>query len=307
VAIVVVSALVGVGIVVALRGGGQPIATPSFHSPSPRQSSPSPTRTGSGGGNGPVPSGAFKPTSTAVYKTVDGRSLTIAYFKPGSQTSNKPILCFSGSGWRSGAWEGASGMAAFFAEHGHPAFAVEVSGTADQQGVPGLQWPQMLNDAQDSVSWVRSHASNYAPLDTNHIALSGTSSGGHIALYAALKGTPGVVAVLNYSGPSDLVTLTQGDPATCPQVTGLLGSCTDTAAEQAASPINLVKSGLKIAVYLNGFQTDHVPFSQQQEMADRLKADGITFVLHESPGQGHGFNGRGDSGSPTLSFLSSDL
>ncbi len=240
-----------------------------------------------------------------MYKTVDGQQLQIAYFKPDNQTSDRPVLCFSGSGWKSGDYQGASGMAAFFAEQGHPAFAVAVTGTAESPGHPAQQWPQMLEDADDAVGWVQDHASEFS-VDPDHIALSGTSSGGHIALYAALSGTPGVIAVFNYSGPSDLVSLIQELPATCDQVTGLLGNCTNTSAMEDASPVNKVDAK-DVPVFLNGFAQDNVPFAQQQELADTLKAAGVTYMLHQSPGAGHGFDAQADSGQATIEFLNQEV
>lgn len=291
------------------------LPTPTFQSPrpprTPRDCPPRARRLGLCGpssrptGPGASPGSQFKPTEVDVYKTVDGQKLQIAYFKPAKQTSDRPILCFSGSGWKSGDYQGASGMADFFAAHGHPAFAVTVTGTKEAPGHPAEKWPQMLEDAQDAVKWVQDHASRFSA-DKNHIALSGTSSGGQIALYAALSGTPGVVAVFNYSGPSDLVTLVQDLPQACNQVTGLLGNCTDTGAMEDASPVNQINKG-DVPVFICGFANDHVPFDQQEELADKLKAAGVTYVLHESPGAGHGFNGRGESGPATISFLDQDV
>lgn len=68
------------------------------------------------------------------------------------------------------------------------------------------QWPAQLNDLKSMVTYLRTHATEYA-LDTNKFAVWGASAGGHLAsmtgIALASDSTTRMQAVVNWFGPID--------------------------------------------------------------------------------------------------------
>jgi acetyl esterase/lipase len=166
-------------------------------------------------------------------------------------------------------------------------------------------YPAQIIDVKASIRWLRSQAAAYKLYD-GKIAIWGASAGGHLA---ALAGTTGdikqydvganlaypstVDAVVDYYGPTDLVTL-RHDPTLDPGLyqSGMLflggdGPDIDERAK-AASPTTYIDS-LDAPFYIaHGTQDNLIPVSQGKLLDQKLKAAGVASTLDVINGAGHG-------------------
>ncbi len=71
---------------------------------------------------------------------------------------------------------------------------------------PKYRYPADLDDVTMSIRWVKEHAAEYH-VDPKRVAISGHSSGGHLAALAAVRASTAdqVAAVVCFSTPIDLV------------------------------------------------------------------------------------------------------
>lgn len=115
------------------------------------------------------------------------------------------------------------------------------------------------------MPWVRSNAATYHG-DPNRVVLFGASTGGHIALMAAIKGTLGSTrpdAIVVWSPPTHL---DQHDPALNPGITNFLvvtdpRSGADQVIAQAASPYNQITNTFGIPLLIVGDTLDPLNFA----------------------------------------------
>ena len=94
-------------------------------------------------------------------------------YVPKTKCSDAAVVIFPGGGYRSRAMHEGDGYARFLNEHGITAFVVNYR-------VAPHTFPLQLLDARRAVRWVRANAKRYG-LDTNRIAVMGSSAGGHLA------------------------------------------------------------------------------------------------------------------------------
>ena len=212
-------------------------------------------------------------------------------------------------------------------ENGHPAVVLVYggswrSGEPSQQKVYGLalakagfvclatehrfstaaQWPAQLEDVATAVRWLRAHAKAF-DIDSERIAISGNSSGGHLALMvtAAAESLSSaqqeywgefsnrVSAVCAFYPPTQLSPLdaVNGDDT----VRCLLGAEATAADHDAASPLSFASQPWPPTLLLSGTADDRVPVEQTYQMHKALEAAGNTVELHTFAGQGHAFDG----------------
>jgi acetyl esterase len=124
--------------------------------------------------------------STHVYKSIDGAELRLHAFSPANHASSmrRPaILFFFGGGWTRGNVEQFVPVSRHLVERGMVAIVVDYR-VWDRHGTSPFE---AMADAKSAIRWVRSRARELG-VDPDRIAASGGSSGGHIALSAAVFG-----------------------------------------------------------------------------------------------------------------------
>jgi acetyl esterase/lipase len=164
------------------------------------------------------------------------------------------------------------------------------------------RFPAPLEDVRTAVSWVRDNAAAYG-LDAGRVFLWGDSSGGHLALLAALTGTKvaGVVAwfpVTDLAGlPSD-VAEAGGEPDAGPESreAQLLGAAPRAVPSLAgqASPVTHAGPDAPPILLMHGAADDMVPAAQSIRLAEALSAAGAAVELELVPGATHFWNGASD-------------
>jgi acetyl esterase/lipase len=177
---------------------------------------------------------------------------------------------------------------------------------------PKFTIPEMLQDVQRSVRYVRSHAAEYhvAP---DRIGIVGASSGGQLALMQAVAGDEGnsraadpverasgrVQAAACFFPPSDF--LNYGKPGASALGCGPLKkfSAPFAFAERdprkrreigrRISPIYHVTSDDPPILIIHGDRDSLVPLQQSEAMIAKLKRAGVRAELVIKPGGGHGW------------------
>jgi acetyl esterase/lipase len=167
--------------------------------------------------------------------------------------------------------------------------------------------PEMIPDIRRAVRFVRSRAKDYG-VDPNRIGLSGASSGGHLALMAALTAEDGkadakdpverapsrVQAIVAWFPPSDLLNF-GGDngyknaeklrPTIFQE---MFGKVTDLESQlKSISPINFVNQDAPPLLLIHGDADKTVPLQQSQVLKSKYEESNRPVQLIVQPGGPH--------------------
>lgn len=156
-------------------------------------------------------------------------------------------------------------------------------------------YPAALDDVRDALLWLRTHAGDYG-LDPQRIALWGSSSGAHLAAWAALNPPPaqrpGVRVLVSWFGVFDLTSLDAepGYPAIAAAARKWLGCPDDgcTHEQLAEASVRPGQAALPSVLLLHGDADRVVPMAQSQALATALGGAASTAWL---AGVGHSFVG----------------
>jgi acetyl esterase/lipase len=204
------------------------------------------------------------------------------------------VVLIFGGGWNSGerAQQKVYGLA--LARAGFVCLATDYRFSSE------AKWPAQLDDISTAIRWLRANAGEYR-IDSGRIAVSGNSSGGHLALMAAAASdgsvpglqTPaehpahssGVSAVCAFYPPTQLreLDLPGGDDT----VRSLLGAGASPSEFDRASPLAYASRPLPPVLLISGSDDGRVPVGQTRRMHDALLEAGNTVELHLFAGQGH--------------------
>ncbi|RYZ23573.1 MAG: alpha/beta hydrolase [Chitinophagaceae bacterium] len=126
------------------------------------------------------------------------------------------------------------------------------------------------------------------------LVLLGASAGAHLALLEAYS-RPGVTAVVDFFGPTDLVAMHEQPwhPLVPLAVQMIMGAplAQQRAAYEAASPVRLVTAQAPPTLILHGSKDPVVALSQSKALEGRLAEAGVAHELVVYPGAGHGWHG----------------
>ena len=173
--------------------------------------------------------------------------------------------------------------------------------------------PAAIQDARCALHWVIANGGDYY-VDPTRVVLAGSSAGGHLALMAGLAPSndefdadcrsvamntgKAVRAILNWSGPIDLVELAQG-PEPRDWTLAWLGSGPDLL-ERARrySPLGYVQAGGPPVLTVHGEADSLIPYAQAVRLHAALSAAGVKNRLVTIAGGGHGgFGGEATAGA----------
>ena len=270
-----------------------------------------------------APGSPARPTNTAqipdtveakldqAYANNDNPRQKLDLYLPKKRSNDKPlpvIVFIHGGGWKGG--DKAGGMRNVLP------FVV----TGDYAGVSvgyrltnEAQWPAQIHDCKAAIRWIRGHA-KALNLDADHIAVWGTSAGGHLVSMAGTGGDVGslegrlgkftdlssrVQAVVNYFGPENFETMvtqessidrTTQDYPEAQLIGGRVQDMTDAA--RNASPVTYISKDDPPFLTAHGTKDLLVPFAQATELHEKLKKAGVASTLITMSGGGHGFASR---------------
>ncbi len=235
-----------------------------------------------------------------VYARVDGIDLALDLYLPANVTAPPLIVWVHGGAWSSG---DKSGYPEALLNQGF-AFA-----SVDFRQTTQARFPAQVHDIKGAIRFLRANSAKYgyAP---QRIAISGASSGGHLAALVgvtngnkALEGNVGgnlgqssdVQAILDYYGASNLTTiLAQSTPyglsVRKPALDRLLGGQPDAVPELArlASPVLHVDRNDPPLLLLHGDQDPQMPIDQSRELDAAYRKLGLDVDLDVVRGARHG-------------------
>ncbi len=181
--------------------------------------------------------------------------------------------------------------------------------TPNHRSSTDAKFPAQINDIKAVVRFVRGEADKYH-FDKSFIAISGFSSGGHLASLTATsakeKGLEGdlgkytaecscVNAACDWSGPIDMFRMNCDEPrkwGNTPEEALVGYNYADEYAPlfKAISPVTYIDKNDPPIIIFHGIDDNVVPYCQGQEFYDELTKVGIKSELTIVPGGGHGFN-----------------
>jgi acetyl esterase len=225
--------------------------------------------------------------SAYVYKVVGDDQLrlhVIGADRPDLSTRRPAIVFFFGGAWRGGQVTQFAPQAMHLAQRGMVAIL------ADYRvfGRHGTTPFHAMADAKSALRWVRAHAAELG-VDLNRIAAAGGSSGGHLALSAAVFETFDEVAEDKTvsSKPNALVLFnpavdtTHTTPAQLKERFGGRG--------EEGSPFHHLRPGLPPTLILHGKSDTTVPYADVDRFCAESNARGNQCQLIGYEGATHGF------------------
>ena len=217
-------------------------------------------------------------TKAYVYKSAGGTQLRLYVFQTHRRAPNAAILFFFGGAWTNGDVAQFAPQAKYLAERGMVAIVVDYR-VLSRHGTSPFE---AIADAKSALRWVRAHSAELG-VDPNRIAAGGGSSGGHLALSAAVFNT------LDEAGEDTSVSAT-------PNALVLFNPAVDTTRARPfgdrareGSPLHHVRAGLPPMLILHGKADTTVPYSDVDRFCSEATALGNQCRLVGYDGATHGF------------------
>lgn len=248
-----------------------------------------------------------------VFGTGGGRDLKCDVFTPpgGADGKAPAILLVHGGAWKLGDYKQLKGYGFLIGREGFVCVASEYRKSEE------AAWPAQLHDVKTAIRWMRANADRLG-IDLDRIAVSGHSSGGHMALVAAgtaddpaLEGDGGnggvsskVDAVVSFYAPTEL---TPSGSMLNEFVALLMGPDASRQDYAAASPVNYIEAGLPPVMLMQSNLDDIVPPPQNWDLYQRLVAAGNKVELHMYDGEPHAFDARPELGREAALLIKSFL
>ena len=255
----------------------------------------------------PSLTGLCRLISDVVYSESQGKSLHMDLLVP--WTAERPgfdkrcplIVFIQGSSWTTPDRGYEIPQLCFFARQGFVVATVEHRSIFE-----GAAFPAFLEDVKCAIRFLRKHADQYA-VDSERIAVWGTSSGSNAAMLTGLTGgderfateeyrefSDAVQAVVGCFGPADirdLVWSARHSAAIAPVLKAAFGA--DESRWESAmadfSPITYVEKGKAIPPFLllHGNSDVEVPYEQSLRLAQKLADCGVSVSAVCVDGAGH--------------------
>ena len=247
-------------------------------------------------------------------------------YLPKKRNGDKPlpvVALIHGGGWVNGD------------RKGYAAAAIQLARTGDYAAVgvgyrltKEARWPEQIYDCKAAIRWIRGHAKEFN-LDGAHIAVWGSSAGGHLS---SLLGTSGdvkeleggigpfksessrVSCVVNLCGPEDFTKALMFDKDGKPivkddAVIGLLGGTYEEkhAEAVAASPLTYVTKDDPPFLNIQGTDDKRVAFANAEWIHEALKKAGVPSLLVPIKNGGHGSVGHPEATKRATQFVGMHL
>ena len=156
----------------------------------------------------------------------------------------------------------------------------------------GHYFPAQENDVKAAVDFVVENADKYH-INKDKLVLIGVSAGAHLSLLQAYKySSPKIQAVVDYFGPTDLITMYAKPwhplvPLALQMVTGTSPQLNKSLYE-ASSPVSFITPQSPPTLILHGGKDEIVDVSQSRALAEKLKAAGVPHQVEVYPNERHG-------------------
>lgn len=175
-------------------------------------------------------------------------------------------------------------------------------------------FPAQIQDCQAAIRWLRANAARYH-IDPDRVGVVGGSAGGHLSALVGTSGGTGVFppiggnegqsdrvqAVCDIYGPADFTTVVKqaAEDTNVENIfefnspkdpySSLIGVPLETTEKsRAVSPVTYISEDDPPVLILHGTHDALVPYAQNVQFAEALKAKGVPVWLQTLPGSGHG-------------------
>ncbi len=235
-----------------------------------------------------------------VYQKIGDREIKIDLALPTRGQGPFPtVLCVHGGAWRMGSRKELTGLIQLLADRGYVAASVQY------RLVPDVMFQQQIEDVKTSVRWLRENAQTYS-IDPKKIGSLGFSAGGHLVCLLGTtnpkhgfegtlypKQSSEVQCVVDYFGPTDLTAYGKDESAQNAVFEPLLGGRFLEKPElfRKASPLTYVSKDCPPLLAIHGTKDRLVPFSQSEQLVEKLTKLGADAKLVTVKGGDHGFFG----------------
>jgi acetyl esterase len=221
---------------------------------------------------------------TQYYAKRSGVSLRAIVYRPEGwrpRDQRPAVVVFHGLGWTQGQPEWGETYAKHYQSKGLVSICVQYR-LAQGSTTPA----HSIDDARDAIRWVRANATALG-VDPQRIAVHGLSTGGHVALAAAMfQGNSSVSPI-----PNALILYSPAvDVATNPTLQSLLGDKTPAA---SISPMSNVRGGLPPTLILQGDSDTVTPFAGAKTFCDKMTEAGNRCEINRYMYVGHLFTPKG--------------
>jgi acetyl esterase/lipase len=233
------------------------------------------------------------------------------YLPDQTDAKNSPaiVLIFGGS-WRSSDRSQQKGYGLALAKAGFICLATDYRYSSE------ARWPAQLDDVKTAVRWLRAQAAEFG-IDAERIAVSGNSSGAHLALMLAATAddpvpaaqvdaewseySSKVCAVCAFYPPTSLSGLDDyNDDDT---VSSLLGVDAAKLDYDNASPLTYAAKQFPPVLLISGNDDKRVPIENTYDLHAALSAAGNTVELHVFAGQEHAFDADREFAGVTVAIM----
>lgn len=209
-----------------------------------------------------------------------------------SVDSTKSIILIHGGGWTNGSKNDFLTYIDSFHRR-MPDYAIF---NINYRLVDGINlFPTQENDVKAAMDFIIARTRQYG-ISKDKLVLLGVSAGGHLALLQAYKyKQPGIKAVIDFFGPTDLTAMYQ--KPWHPYVPMVLQMITGTSPRENAklyresSPLNYVSRHAAPTLIFHGSADQIVNVSQSKALRQQLEKWGVPNELVIYPGQRHGWYG----------------
>lgn len=233
------------------------------------------------------------PAQTEAYAQVDGRDLTLDFYRAARPEPAPCLIVVHGGGWDSGDSSQLAAWNSRWAARGYAVAAV------NYRLAPRYTWPAPGDDVRAAIAWLKQHAARLG-VDPRRLILLGRSAGGQIVGavgYGARD--PGIVGVVSLYAPQDMpfawsVSREDDTLNSVALMRQYFGGAPDTPARRAlyesASAQLMVDARTPPTLLIHGEPDTLVWHRHSRRLAARLQEAGVRHYLLELPWATHGFD-----------------
>ena len=211
---------------------------------------------------------------TLCYKQNNEYKLRMDIYYPDENKSNhRGIMLFFGGAWQTGDKGQFSPQARKLAELGYTVFTPEYRIASLYPVTPF----DCVADGKDAWLFVQERAESFG-VDNGRLVLGGGSSGGHVALMAAVESGKLPEAFILFNPVSNMM---------MPEVEKVLGE-----AAVLISPYHQIQTAYPPILLFHGEADTLVPLHYSVQFCEKMKSLHTPVTLYTYPGQDHGFFNR---------------
>lgn len=230
----------------------------------------------------------------------DGRTEKMDAYLPAEETKRPvpAVIWIHGGGWISGSKSAKRelNICRTLAENGYAAFSIDYHLADKDAGPEDAPWPRNIEDCKTALRFIREEAARFG-IDPRHIAVSGGSAGGHLALCLGLtaedaalnKGglytdqSNAVSCIIDFYGPTVI------DEKREPRFAGKTAEETKENVRKG-SPVELVAKDSPPILIAHGTKDELCDISHSRNLAAKMKEIGARYEYIEIPGAPHSFD-----------------